>query len=425
MKPWIKRAVAVWTAGALLVSGAGYLLKKNGQQPMDMKRVLAAGTGSVLKEESSYTDSRISAAEQKKQELEEEKQEVDKKLETIETFADDVQKYVKSLDTQVMNLEASMEYNKKQLKAMKEELETVTKEYETALEKQQEQYDRMKAHIKYIYENSRDSYLGYLIEAHNLADLLSREEYIEKVTGYDKTLLADYQDVLEELTAAKQTAEDKKDEMQATRRSLKYEKKTMEQLSEEKARQIEIYQGLADDTKQQSNAYATQIAQQESEIEALLKQKRDSITAKENAGETVQVLPVSGDYAWPLPVSGRISSTFGYRSAPTAGASTYHKGVDIAVDSGTKVLATKEGKVVTATYSSSAGNYVAIYHGGGLYSYYMHCSQLNVSVGDKVEQGQVIARSGSTGISTGPHLHFAVFKNGNYVNPMYYVKQPS
>jgi murein DD-endopeptidase MepM/ murein hydrolase activator NlpD len=88
------------------------------------------------------------------------------------------------------------------------------------------------------------------------------------------------------------------------------------------------------------------------------------------------------------------------------------------------VLATKEGKVVTATYSSSAGNYVAIYHGNGLYSYYMHCSLLNVSVGDKVKQGQVIARSGSTGISTGPHLHFAIYKNGNYVNPMYYVKQP-
>jgi murein DD-endopeptidase MepM/ murein hydrolase activator NlpD len=227
------------------------------------------------------------------------------------------------------------------------------------------------------------------------------------------------------LETAKANAEAKQDEMAATKRSLRYEKKKIEQLSEEKARQVKIYQGLLDDSKQQASSYATQIAEQEAEIEALMKEKRDSIAAKENAGETVQVLNVTGDYAWPLPVSGRISSGFGYRSAPTAGASTYHKGVDIAVDSGTKVLATKEGKVVTATYSSSAGNYIAIYHGDGLYSYYMHCSQLNVSVGDKVEQGQVIARSGSTGISTGPHLHFAVFKNGNYVNPMYYVKQPS
>jgi murein DD-endopeptidase MepM/ murein hydrolase activator NlpD len=323
-----------------------------------------------------------------------------------------------------MDLTASMEENRQQLKVMKEELETVTKEYETAQERQQEQYDRMKAHIKYIYENSQDNYLKYLMESGSLADMLTRGEYIEKVTGYDKTLLSEYQTVLDELSLAKKTAENKKDEMQATRRSLKYEKEKIEQLSEEKSRQMEIYQGVVDDTKQQSTDYASQIAEQEAEVEELLKQKRDAIAAKESAGQTVQVLSVTGDYAWPLPVTGTITSAFGYRTAPTAGASTYHKGVDIAVDSGTKVLATKEGKVVTATYSSSAGNYVAIYHGNGLYSYYMHCSLLNVSVGDKVKQGQVIARSGSTGISTGPHLHFAIYKNGNYVNPMYYVKQP-
>ena len=226
------------------------------------------------------------------------------------------------------------------------------------------------------------------------------------------------------MTLAQQRAEEKQKEVVATKNSLKYEKEKVEQLSEEKTRQIKVYQGLISDNKKNVASYAAQIAALEQEIEDLLQHNRDNITTQEQDGNTVQIVPTTGEYAWPLPVSGRITSTFGYRKAPTAGASSYHKGVDIAVNTGTNVLACKEGKVVTAAYSSSAGNFVAIYHGGGIYSYYMHCSQLRTSVGKHVEKGQVIAKSGSTGISTGPHLHFAMYKSGNYVNPMYYVKQP-
>ena len=226
------------------------------------------------------------------------------------------------------------------------------------------------------------------------------------------------------MALAQKKAEEKQKEVTAAKITLKYEKEKLEQISEEKTRQIKVYQGLISDNKQDVASYALQIAQQEKEIEDLLQQNRTSISEQEKNGDTVQIVPTTGEYAWPLPVSGRITSTFGYRKAPTAGASSYHKGVDIAVNTGTNVLACKEGKVVTAAYSASAGNYVAIYHGGGIYSYYMHCSQLKTSVGKHVEKGQVIARSGSTGISTGPHLHFAMYKAGNYVNPMYYVKQP-
>ena len=244
------------------------------------------------------------------------------------------------------------------------------------------------------------------------------------MTDYDKVLLTRYQQVLDEVTVAQQRAEEKKKQVTAAKNSLKYEKQKLDQLSDEKTRQIEVYQGIVKENQQNVADYAAQIAAQEKEIEDILQQGRSNIAQQEQAGESVQVMPTTGEYAWPLPVAGRITSTFGYRKAPTAGASSYHKGVDIAVNTGTNVLACKEGKVVLARYSASAGNYVAIYHGGGIYSYYMHCSQLKTSVGKRVQKGQVIARSGSTGISTGPHLHFAMFKSGNYVNPMYYVKQP-
>lgn len=425
-----KAVAGVWLAGAVLTGAAGFVKTDlPGLKTTDKVYAALQQSEAVSSDvDSSYGDDsyqgRLDAAEKKKQELQEEQKDLEKKLDNIQQFTEDVNKYVKTLDMQMTNLLDSIDENKEEMKAIREEIQEVNEEYEKAQSLQQEQYEGMKAHIKYMYENSDNNYLVYLMKSLSLADFLSREEYVEKVTNYDKVLLNRYQQVLDEVTLAQQKAQEKQKEVTATKNSLKYEKEKVQQLSQEKTRQIKVYQGLISDNKQNVASYAAQIAAQEREIEGILQQNRDNISAREKDGDTVQVMPTTGEYAWPLPVSGRITSTFGYRKAPTAGASSYHKGVDIAVNTGTNVLACKEGKVVTAAYSSSAGNYVAVYHGGGIYSYYMHCSQLKVSVGDHVEKGQVIARSGSTGISTGPHLHFAMYKSGNYVNPMYYVKQP-
>lgn len=430
-----KIAAGVWLAGALLTGAAGVAgTDLSGLRVMDKVYAASQESGEAVASPEATEDTaivndgsyqgRLDAAEQKQQKLKEEKKALEKKLDNIQDFTDDVSKYVSTLDMQMTNLLDNIDANKEDIEDIKEEIQSVNEEYDNALSRQQEQYDGMKAHIKYMYENSDSNYLVYLMKSRTLAEFLSREEYVEKVTNYDKVLLNKYQQVLDEVTIARQKAEEKQREVTATKNSLKYEKEKLEQLSDEKTRQIKIYQGLVADNRQNVASYAVQIADQEKEVEAILREGRDKISQSEKSGDTVQILPTNGEYAWPLPVSGRITSTFGYRKAPTAGASSYHKGVDIAVNTGTNVLACKEGKVVTAAYSSSAGNYVAIYHGGGIYSYYMHCSQLKTSVGKHVEKGQVIARSGSTGISTGPHLHFAMYKSGNYVNPMYYVKQP-
>lgn len=430
-----KIAAGVWLAGALLTGAAGVAgTDLSGLRVMDKVYAAPQESGEPVASPEATEDTaivndgsyqgRLDAAEQKQQKLKEEKKALEKKLDNIQDFTDDVSKYVSTLDMQMTNLLDNIDANKEDIEDIKQEIQSVNEEYDNALSRQQEQYDGMKAHIKYMYENSDSNYLVYLMKSRTLAEFLSREEYVEKVTNYDKVLLNKYQQVLDEVTIARQKAEEKQREVTATKNSLKFEKEKLEQLSDEKTRQINIYQGLVADNRQNVASYAAQIADQEKEVEAILQEGRDKISQSEKSGDSVQIMPTNGEYAWPLPVSGRITSTFGYRKAPTAGASSYHKGVDIAVNTGTNVLACKEGKVVTAAYSSSAGNYVAIYHGGGIYSYYMHCSQLKTSVGKHVEKGQVIARSGSTGISTGPHLHFAMYKSGNYVNPMYYVKQP-
>lgn len=126
---------------------------------------------------------------------------------------------------------------------------------------------------------------------------------------------------------------------------------------------------------------------------------------------------------WPCPASHQISSYFGRRSAPTRGASSYHKGLDIRAPKGSAILSVGSGKVVEAAYSRAMGNYVKISHGNGLYTVYEHASKLLVKKGDIVEVGQKIAKVGSTGIATGNHLHFGVIYNGTYKNPLKYLKK--
>lgn len=126
-------------------------------------------------------------------------------------------------------------------------------------------------------------------------------------------------------------------------------------------------------------------------------------------------------FTHPCPGYTRISSTFGYRTAPLRGASTNHKGTDFAAPTGTPIYAAAGGTVTSARYSGKAGNMIVINHGNGLQTYYMHCSRIFVSAGTKVSKGQNIGAVGTTGNSTGPHLHFQVMSGGRPVNPMNYL----
>ena len=127
----------------------------------------------------------------------------------------------------------------------------------------------------------------------------------------------------------------------------------------------------------------------------------------------------TGSFRWPC--SGRISSRFGYRNTGIAGASTYHKGIDIGNSYGTPILAADGGTVTYAGWMSGYGYLIIIDHGNGYETYYGHNSSLVASVGEKVYKGQQVARMGSTGISSGNHCHFGVKKNGTFVNPLNYL----
>ena len=154
------------------------------------------------------------------------------------------------------------------------------------------------------------------------------------------------------------------------------------------------------------------------QIEDAIKKEEQQNKVDANSGN------IGVKFIWPIPDSTRITSRFGPRKAPVAGASNYHKGVDVGAPKGTPIIAAAGGTVVISTYHYSAGNYVMINHGNGVYTVYMHASKLLVEVGDKVKQGEKIALVGTTGYSTGNHLHFGVRINGTYYDPLNYVVVP-
>lgn len=420
---WIAAGVSLWLAGALCI-GSGVL---TGESALKLPNVVRAAT------QSEQTQQEIDAANKKREQLEKEREDLEYTLESSEKRKENILEYIKTLDGKMEKLTKKMKSNEEQIDLVQADIESLELQEAQVVAKKNSQYDTMKARIKYMYEDGNASYLELLAGSNSLSEMYNHLEYISKISEYDKKMYGEYEKTEKRLIKTQGKKQSKMDELMVTKETLSFEKDSISELVGKKKTQLTKYDSIIKDSESSISAYDAKIAAQENEVENLLARQRREIAAEEAAKKTTPAggggqAPANNQvsatgFLWPLPVAGRISCGFGPRVAPTKGASTYHKGIDIAVPSGTIVRASKAGKVVTATYSASAGNYVAIYHGGGLYTYYMHNSSLKVSVGDEVTRGQTIALSGSTGISTGPHLHFAIFVGGSYVNPLNYVSQ--
>lgn len=421
----IVAGIGVWLLGAVFVWNGGI-----GQGDLFQKL-----PGTVRAEKpSEETQKKIDEANDAVQQLQQEKRELKSALNEIETKKSNLVGYVQTLDSKMTKLSDQMEETQENIDTLVSEISILAAQERKVTEDMNHQYAMMKTRIKCIYEGSDDGYLELLLGSASLSDLYNRIEYVNRVNDYDNNMLNDYRTTKARVVATQQQKQEKMESLQTKKDTLDFEKKSVKQLLDKKTEQLKQYNNLIDQQESELDNYNAEITKKSQELENLLSQQRREIAAEEAAAqsqknandnstsEVPSTVSASG-FAWPLAAAGRISCGFGPRKAPTAGASTYHKGVDIAVPTGTSVRASKPGKVVTATYSSSAGNYVALYHGSGVYTYYMHCSSLSVSVGQHVDQGQTVALSGSTGISTGPHLHFAIFMNGQYVNPMNYVSR--
>ncbi len=370
-----------------------------------------AGIGRI-----SFADD-LNEAEKERQQLEARKQEIETELSSLENEKDDLLTSIEKLDSKMEEVNGKLEQVQEELKNATLELEHLETAYEQAVQTEENQYETMKKRVKYMYENGSDGYLEIVLSSKSIGEFLNRVEYINKITAYDNQMLNNYEDTKKNVEEKKKAAELKKQQYNTLLEEVELEKDSLETMAETKQKKLEDYNAAIANNEEAAKAYAEEIEKKEEEINQLLLK-----AAKESGSGSVGVAVSETDgFIWPLAVRGTITSHFGKRSAPTAGASTYHKGTDIAAPEGTAIYAVASGTVTTATYSSSAGNYVMINHGNGVYTAYMHASKLHCEVGDTVSQGDTIAEVGSTGVSTGPHLHISVIINGEYVDPEDYL----
>lgn len=368
----------------------------------------------------------VDAAKQKASSLEEEKKKVEDTLKSLEGLKSDAAAYVKQLDNSLDSLNREVEQLAGQVADKEAEIAKTQEELAQAQTVEEEQYDSMKLRIKYMYERGNVSMLDLLLQSEDIVQLMNRAEYIRKISEYDKKMMDEYVATKEAITAQEAKLEEEHAQLLGLQEQTQIKQQSVETLLGQKSRELKNFENQIQAAEGQISQYEQDIKAQEDKVKALeaeIKRKEEEARkAAEAAGKKYNTVSLGNiNFIWPCPSSSRITSGFGGRSSPTEGASSNHQGVDIGASTGSAIVAAASGTVVISTYSYSAGNYVMLSHGGGVYTVYMHCSQLLVSEGQEVTQGQTIAKVGSTGYSTGPHLHFGVRSGGKYLNPLNYV----
>lgn len=326
--------------------------------------------------------------------------------------------YVQELDANLTKIQAKIDELKSMITQKEEQIDEKSLELEAALEEQRQQYEAMKTRIKFMYEKGEAMYLELFLGSESFGDMLNKAEYIEKLSSYDRKKLDEYVSYAEYVALCREGLEEEKEVLEEARKAVEEEEASLNALIAEKEQEIYKVSSDIQSKEEAIREYEAEIASQNNTIKAL-----EAAVAEERKrlAEEQRRKYDGGVFAFPLASYTRISEQYGNRIHPILNVPQFHNGVDIAAPGGTAIYAAYNGKVVAADYNSSMGNYVMIDHGDSLYTIYMHASALYVSKGAEVTKGQKIAAVGSTGRSTGNHLHFSVRLNGSYVSPWNYI----
>lgn len=335
----------------------------------------------------------------------------------LEKEKSDLKKYVAALDQKLAQLEQSIIDLKRQIVDKEAKIADTTEELNQAETVKQNQYDYIVASIRYFYEmGTQASLWEILFSSESFGDFLNRMDYMNRVYAYDQQVWEEYQLNCEYIELCREQLEVERELLDEQKQNVEQEQANVEELVEEKKRQITNYETDIANKEKAIQEYEQEIKDQNAiiaELEKLIEEEREQLRLKYDGGM----------FKFPLASYTRISDEYGWRIHPTLGVRQFHNGVDLASPKGTAIYAAYDGEVVAATYNATMGNYVMINHGDGLYTIYMHASALYVKAGDTVKRGDTIAAVGSTGRSTGNHLHFGVRKNGEYVSPWDYLSK--
>lgn len=366
-----------------------------------------------------------------------EKNELSDKVSVIEEMYSQKQNELSSVSAEIAELEAE------RISMMSEEemaiselnfLKSSIEKSETVIASMEESVAELEVlfveRARIMYQHSNVDILTLFFEADDIFDFIDSVNIHKKMLEEDTALL-------EKLKSDKEQLELKREQQERLFKDKEILLAEIERAITDLENQVAISEGkysnlnaLLDELADEEASLNSQIDDLESDISSFEQQKKNQEEAESkknqeslsNTSNNISRDDSGADFCWPLASYSYISSPFGYRTHPINGKWSLHTGVDIATSSGTSIFAAQSGTVlVSTTAGGSYGYYVKIQHDNGLVTLYAHCSELLVSAGDRVERGQVIAKVGSTGASTGPHLHFEVIKNGQYMQPLNYI----
>ena len=392
-------------------------------------------------------DAQISEIKEKQAQNEAEAEELNAQLESLRSETADAQAYQETLVAQIENYQESIDLARERIDELNSSISTLEDEIEKADAEYADTFEQLKVRLNALYTSGGElTTLEILLDSTSLYDFSVRSEAIQGVTRHDKQLM-------EEIKAYMLQTQEQRDELSVQKEELAEQKKDLESkqselqvLEEENQRLIEELQlqsaeaeNLIADNEAESQDYLAQLdsliaqrseqaAREEAERQQALENQQNQGGGSSDAGSSSSGSSGSsgssndssvlntGDLSFSWPLAG-----YGYGSITQYYGNNGHMGLDVGIPYGTPIYAAESGQVISAEYHWSWGNNVLIWHNGTYSTRYAHCSSLAVSAGEYVQKGQVIGYAGSTGNSTGNHLHFEVYQNGSRVDPLNFV----
>lgn len=388
----------------------------------EKQTVSALTLSSITSDSIKEKEQQINQAQAEKKELQSSLSNLKDLKKELEAQRTDLKKYLAQLDSNLEKIEQNIEELKRKISQKEAEIAEAEKELAQALEREESQREAMIARIRMAYEDGDPQIVDMLLKSASFADFLNKADYMERVTAYDKQLWQDYKNIREYVELCKRGLELDKEILDEAKAGVEEEQRNLEALIAQKTQDIFAYETDINNKEKAIKEYEEEIKAQDEEIaalELLIAEEKKKILAASGVVLTYD----GGAFKFPVASYTRVSDDYGPRIHPTLKVPQFHSGVDLASPKGTAIYAAYDGKVAAAAYSATMGNYVMIDHGSGLYTIYMHASALYVKKDDIVVRGETIAAVGSTGRSTGPHLHFSVRLNGSYVSPWDYIKK--
>lgn len=354
-----------------------------------------------------FADNSLQDLKKKKKSTTEQMNQKKKEIEELENQSKDVAEQIEELDKEMEKAQIELEKVEEDLSKLNKDIDITLAELEEAETKIEDKQDTFNSRLRVMYKNGSVGYLEVLLASADIRDFLSRKQMIQSIADHDVELIKymkEQRDIIDR----------KKTELQAQRVSVEATKSKLSARKTDLARATrskeQLMAGLKQNIKRAEEQY--------DELNRLAKNIEEDIVKRQR----VEGPYSGGKMAWPVPGHSRISSPFGYRIHPIFKTRKLHTGIDIPAPRGTTVIAAADGTVI---YSGTLGGYgktIMIDHGGGIVTLYGHNSSLSVSEGTQIKRGGTIAKVGSTGFSTGPHVHFEVRKNGSYVDPEPWLK---